>query len=121
MRGLVGWAACRIRVPSHSARRRARRTGDRPAAAHRRSTGAAPARPRPPPPSADPPAPADPAARAAALVATLADEDLVGQVLMPYAYGDSATEVSAGSAAGNRALAGVDTPAEMSASTGWAA
>ncbi|NED50504.1 glycoside hydrolase family 3, partial [Micromonospora aurantiaca] len=56
---------------------------------------------------------ADPAARAAALVGTLSDEDLVGQVLMPYAYGSSATEVSAGSAAGNRALAGVDTPAEM--------
>ncbi|SCL60449.1 beta-N-acetylhexosaminidase [Micromonospora yangpuensis] len=55
----------------------------------------------------------DPAARAAALVGTLGDEDLVGQVLMPYAYGDTATKVSAGSAAGNRALAGVDTPAEM--------
>ncbi|MBO4209583.1 glycoside hydrolase family 3 protein, partial [Micromonospora echinofusca] len=55
----------------------------------------------------------DPAARAAALVGTLADEDLVGQVLMPYAYGSSATTVSAGSAAGNRKLAGVDTPAEM--------
>ncbi|GGO17262.1 beta-N-acetylhexosaminidase [Micromonospora parathelypteridis] len=55
----------------------------------------------------------DPAARAAALVATLSDEDLVGQVLMPYAYGDSATKVSAGSAAGNQALAGVDTPADM--------
>jgi beta-N-acetylhexosaminidase len=55
----------------------------------------------------------DPATRAAALVRTLSDEDLVGQVLMPYAYGDSATRVSRGSAAGNRALAGVDTPAEM--------
>ncbi|MEV5766025.1 glycoside hydrolase family 3 N-terminal domain-containing protein [Micromonospora sp. NPDC052213] len=55
----------------------------------------------------------DPAARAAALVGTLADEDLVGQVLMPYAYGDSATRVSPGSKAGNQALAGVDTPAEM--------
>ncbi|MEW1585801.1 glycoside hydrolase family 3 N-terminal domain-containing protein [Micromonospora vinacea] len=61
---------------------------------------------------AAPPA-SDPAARAAALVATLSDEDLVGQVLMPYAYGDSATKVSAGSAAGNQALAGVDTPADM--------
>jgi beta-N-acetylhexosaminidase len=46
-------------------------------------------------------------------VATLGDEDLVGQVLMPYAYGSSATEVSAGSVQGNRALAGVSTPAEM--------
>ncbi|MFD6261780.1 glycoside hydrolase family 3 protein [Micromonospora chalcea] len=81
-----------------------------------------PDRPRPTPSSpapssaapapSDPPA-ADPAARAAALVGTLSDEDLVGQVLMPYAYGSSATEVSAASAAGNRALAGVDTPAEM--------
>jgi Beta-glucosidase-related glycosidases len=57
--------------------------------------------------------PDDPAARAAELVARLSDEDLVGQVLMPYAYGDSATRVSAGSAAGNRQLAGVETPAEM--------
>ncbi|ASW57892.1 glycoside hydrolase family 3 protein [Plantactinospora sp. KBS50] len=62
--------------------------------------------------SASPAAP-DPAAQARELVATLSDEDLAGQVLMPYAYGDSATEVSAGSAAGNRKLAGVDTPAEM--------
>ncbi|MEU3454221.1 glycoside hydrolase family 3 protein [Micromonospora sp. NPDC006766] len=83
---------------------------------------AAPERPRPTPswiPSATSPSAAtqapdgDPAARAAALVRTLADEDLVGQVLMPYAYGSSATEVSPGSAAGNQALAGVDTPAEM--------
>ncbi|MGR6321388.1 glycoside hydrolase family 3 N-terminal domain-containing protein [Micromonospora soli] len=59
------------------------------------------------------PTPAGPKARAEALVRTLADEDLVGQVLMPYAYGSSATRVSPGSAAGNQALAGVDTPAEM--------
>ncbi|GIJ25576.1 beta-N-acetylhexosaminidase [Micromonospora qiuiae] len=69
----------------------------------------APADPAPPSSAA----PADPAARAAALVAEFADEDLVGQVLMPYAYGDRATKVSAGSVAGNQALAGVDTPAEM--------
>jgi|GEM_PF-357690 len=57
---------------------------------------------------------ASPAASPAAqLAATLSDEDLVGQVLMPYAYGASATEVSPGSAAGNQQLAGVDTPAEM--------
>ncbi|MFY1687107.1 glycoside hydrolase family 3 protein [Plantactinospora sp. WMMB782] len=55
----------------------------------------------------------DPAVRAAQLAGTLADEDLVGQVLMPYAYGSSATKVSGGSAAGNRKLAGVETPAEM--------
>ncbi|GIJ21175.1 glycoside hydrolase family 3 protein [Micromonospora lutea] len=66
---------------------------------------------KPAPPSSAPPE--DPATLAAALVAELADEDLVGQVLMPYAYGDQATKVSAGSAAGNQALAGVDTPAEM--------
>ncbi|BCJ45107.1 beta-N-acetylhexosaminidase [Actinoplanes ianthinogenes] len=57
--------------------------------------------------------PADPAVRAAAVVATLSDDDLAGQVLMPYAYGGSATQVDAGSAAGNRSLAGVDTPAQM--------
>ncbi|MFC4150514.1 glycoside hydrolase family 3 protein [Micromonospora mangrovi] len=79
-----------------------------------------PERPRPTPSagaSSAAPAPTptagDPGARAAALVGTLADEDLVGQVLMPYAYGSSATDVSPGSAAGNRALAGVDTPAQM--------
>src|SRR5439155_1377507 len=49
----------------------------------------------------------------AAVVAAMADEDLVGQVLMPYAYGNDATKVSAGSAAGNRKYAGVATPAEM--------
>lgn len=70
------------------------------------STPTAPATPGTPPT-------VDPAARAAELVARLGDEDLVGQVLMPYAYGDSATRVSAGSAAGNQKLAGVDTPAEM--------
>ncbi|MEV0397798.1 glycoside hydrolase family 3 protein [Polymorphospora rubra] len=56
----------------------------------------------------------DPAAlAAAAVVATLGDEDLVGQILMPYAYGNSATKVTPASAAGNRKLAGVDTPAQM--------
>ncbi|HEU4427076.1 MAG TPA: glycoside hydrolase family 3 N-terminal domain-containing protein [Pilimelia sp.] len=76
--------------------------------------------PAPPPPTtaaaspSPPPAPTDPAAvRAAAVVATLADADLVGQVLMPYAYGSYATKVSSGSAAGNRDIAGVATPAEM--------
>ena len=62
-----------------------------------------PAAPSPPAASAAPsptagPAPsADPAAaKAAALVATLADEVRVGQVLMPYAYGSDAVNVSAG-------------------------
>jgi beta-N-acetylhexosaminidase len=56
---------------------------------------------------------ADPAARAASIVATLTDEDLVGQVLMPYAFGNDATSVSSGSQAANRRYAGVATPAEM--------
>ncbi|MCU7729869.1 glycoside hydrolase family 3 [Actinoplanes sp. KI2] len=51
----------------------------------------------------------DPAATAAAM----SDADLAGQVLMPYAYGNDATAVDKTSAAGNRNLAGVDTPAEM--------
>lgn len=55
----------------------------------------------------------DPAQRAAALAGTLGDAHLVGQVLMPYAYGNSATKVSAASAAGNQKLGGVDTPAQM--------
>lgn len=55
----------------------------------------------------------DPAARAAAIVAGLSDEDLAGQVLMPYAYGSSATRVDEDNAKANQGLAGVDTPAEM--------
>jgi beta-N-acetylhexosaminidase len=46
-------------------------------------------------------------------VEELTEEDLVGQVLVGYAYGDAAGTVSAASAAGNQRLAGVDTPAEM--------
>jgi beta-N-acetylhexosaminidase len=65
------------------------------------------------PSSASPSPTGDPAQRAAEVVATLSDEDLAGQVLMPYAYGSAATRVDAASAAGNRTLAGVDTPAEM--------
>lgn len=78
-------------------------TPDRPAASA----------PPPSPTGSGPTAAPDPAARAAQLVGTLADEDLVGQVLMPYAYGNSATKVSGGSVAGNKKLAGVETPAEM--------
>ncbi|HET6531566.1 MAG TPA: glycoside hydrolase family 3 N-terminal domain-containing protein [Actinoplanes sp.] len=66
--------------------------------------------------SASGPAPApaaDPATRAAAGVRTLSDADLAGQVLMPYAYGGDAFRVDQASAAANRKLAGVDTPAEM--------
>jgi beta-N-acetylhexosaminidase len=63
--------------------------------------------------SAAPSPTGDPAERAAALVTTLSDEALAGQVLMPYAYGSAAGNVSGGSAAANQKLAGVDTPAEM--------
>lgn len=55
----------------------------------------------------------DVAGKVNTLLRGMSDEDLVGQVLMPYAYGRSAQEVSAGTAAGNRALADVDTPAQM--------
>ena len=68
--------------------------------------------PTPGPPSSASPG-ADPAAQAAAIVARLGDEDLVGQVLMPYAYGNDATNVSADSKAGNQKLGGVDTPAQL--------
>ncbi len=68
----------------------------------------------PAPPSAAPVTPGgDPAARATAAVAAMGDADLAGQVLMPYAYGSSAIRVDQAAAAGNRSLAGVDTPAEM--------
>ena len=68
--------------------------------------------------SAQPPSPglspaADPAGRAAQVGASLSDEDLAGQVLMPYAFGSSATDVDKDSAVGNQGLAGVNTPAEM--------
>jgi beta-N-acetylhexosaminidase len=49
----------------------------------------------------------------AKLAAAMSDADLAGQVLMPYAFGNSATGVDKSSAVGNQALAGVDTPAEM--------
>jgi beta-N-acetylhexosaminidase len=70
----------------------------------------------PPPGSTDPVSAApsgDLAARAAALAAQLGEADLVGQVLMPYAYGNDANTVSTASAGANRKLAGVATPAEM--------
>ncbi|MBW6436673.1 glycoside hydrolase family 3 [Actinoplanes hulinensis] len=65
------------------------------------------------PPSAPGAPVGDPAARAAEVVARLSDEDLAGQVLMPYAYGSSATAVDPDNAKANQGLAGVDTPAEM--------
>jgi beta-N-acetylhexosaminidase len=75
--------------------------------------------PADPPAATPPPAPSpsvgapDPAVRAAQLAARLSNVDLIGQVLMPYAFGNSATDVSAASAIANRKLAGVATPAEM--------
>ena len=70
--------------------------------------------PSTPPATSPSSAPAgDPAAQAATAVAAMGDADLAGQVLMPYAYGSAATAVDKASAAGNRGLAGVDTPAEM--------
>ncbi|MFC7246137.1 glycoside hydrolase family 3 protein [Catellatospora aurea] len=57
--------------------------------------------------------PADVSAKVAGIIKKMSDADLAGQVLMPFAYGRSATDVSAGTAAGNKALAGVDSPAQM--------
>jgi beta-N-acetylhexosaminidase len=68
-------------------------------------TPSAPAEPAPPT--------GDPAALAATAVAAMSDADLAGEVLMPYAYGNSATSVDAPSKAGNQKMAGVDTPAQM--------
>ncbi|MER7279775.1 glycoside hydrolase family 3 N-terminal domain-containing protein [Dactylosporangium sp. NPDC000244] len=49
----------------------------------------------------------------AALAGRLSDEELVGQLLMPYAYGNTADKVSSGSAAANRNYAGASTPADI--------
>jgi beta-N-acetylhexosaminidase len=72
----------------------------------------------PPPAAAAPPSASASAGSAstgdpAAALAAMSDTDLAGQVLMPYAYGSSATNVDKTSAAGNQGLAGVNTPAEM--------
>src|SRR5690348_13248542 len=55
----------------------------------------------------------DPAKQAADLVARLSDEELIGQLLMPYAYGNDADKVTSGSASANKAYAGASTPAEI--------
>ncbi len=69
----------------------------------------------PPPGSAPAVAPSngDAAARAAAIAAGLDEVDLVGQVLMPYSYGNDADKVTPASATANRKYAGVATPAEL--------
>jgi len=68
--------------------------------------------PMPSAPASAPPTGA-PAARAAELAATMTDDALVGQVLMPYAYGSDAVRVDRASAAANQRIGGVDTPAEL--------
>lgn len=55
------------------------------------------------------PAPPPPAT----LAGSLSDAELVGQVLMPYVFGEHATEVSAEAAQRNQEYAGVSTPAEL--------
>jgi beta-N-acetylhexosaminidase len=59
------------------------------------------------------PAGGDPTARAAALAASLDDLDLIGQLLVPFAYGQDATGVAAATAKANQRIGGVDTPAQM--------
>ncbi|MGH3713417.1 MAG: glycoside hydrolase family 3 protein [Micromonosporaceae bacterium] len=78
-------------------------SGDAPPAA-RRSQAPSPASPS---------LSADPAQRAAAIAAKLSDEDLVGQLLMPYAFGTHATKVADAAAGANRERYGVATPAEV--------
>lgn len=55
----------------------------------------------------------DPASLAARIAAKMSDAQLVGQVLMPVAYGYHATKVSADAAAHNRNLDGAPTPAAI--------
>jgi beta-N-acetylhexosaminidase len=69
-----------------------------------------PSSPAAPAPAPSPSAPSSPPA---ALAAALNDTALVGQLLMPYAYGSDATHVSAAAARANRRLGGVDTPAAL--------
>ncbi|WP_067497607.1 glycoside hydrolase family 3 protein [Actinoplanes sp. TFC3] len=87
---------------------------DVPAAAP--ASSLAPSPPALPSASVAAPTPAvvtDPEAHAAEVVRTLSNADLAGQVLMPYAYGDSATAADKSAMAGNQKIAQVNTPAEM--------
>lgn len=52
-------------------------------------------------------------ARAAAIVEAMTDADLVGQVLMPYAYGNDASTITDASRQANQKYASVDTPFDM--------
>lgn len=63
--------------------------------------------------SPTPPAQLSAAARAAATATRLSDVDLVGQVLVPYAFGQAAGQVTAAAARANKSLGGVATPAEL--------
>jgi beta-N-acetylhexosaminidase len=56
---------------------------------------------------------ADPARRAAMIAAGMSDADLVGQVLMPVAYGYDANKVSRDAAQHNQNIDGASTPAQI--------
>ncbi|TQS44626.1 glycoside hydrolase family 3 protein [Cryptosporangium phraense] len=76
----------------------------------------APREAAPPKPSSVAPAPPagdDVAARAKAIAGKLADVDLVGQMLMPFVYGDAADQVSDATRQLNVARDGVGTPSEI--------
>ncbi|WP_222853538.1 glycoside hydrolase family 3 protein [Fodinicola acaciae] len=76
-------------------------------------TGCAQTKPRPAATvSASPTAP-DVDAQAAAIAAKLSDVDAVGQMLVPFVYGQDATNVSAAAASENTAKYGVATPAAV--------
>ena len=47
------------------------------------------------------------------LLAGMTVDERIGQLLMPYAYGSSATRVTTAQAAANRQIYGVDTPAQL--------
>lgn len=64
-------------------------------------------------PSRSPSAPADPAKQAAALAGSMSDTDLVGQVLMPIAYGYDAANVTGDARQHNQQIDGAATPAEV--------
>jgi beta-N-acetylhexosaminidase len=83
-------------------------------AARNSPTGLPADRPITPPSMSSPPHGTDlAAAKAAKVVATLSDTDLVGQVLVPELYGESATKVTSAAATANQRMAGVSTPAEI--------
>ena len=52
-------------------------------------------------------------ARAAATAAKLSDIDLVGQTLVPYAFGQDANQVSVAAVRANQRIGGVSTPAQL--------